>query len=306
MKDIQQIHRNAMELVRKADQALLDGDQRVFRRNMESAYLLEKEAAEELTSSPGSEPTRGVLFRSAATLAFNIGKFREAENFIETALSGNPFPEIRSELMALQVKVRTSLKGIAGLRRRPGNDYQSIAREPEAVYETAQEYGLLNNLLRGDADGSGLLQQHYGEELLVYINAWGYIRDYVAAEDILSATFALFLGGYKNFDLVFVREVRRLLYLVARIQVLNYLHKIRRKPLFSSQITGNYDGVLSVQGNRYEFYGEINDLNSTTLELIRLLLEGRNMEQIAYEMRLRVDDVLAFRREAFDFIKEKK
>jgi len=51
------------------------------------------------------EPTRSVLHRSAAALAWQCGEYREAERLITTALSGAPPEVIADELRDLLLRV---------------------------------------------------------------------------------------------------------------------------------------------------------------------------------------------------------
>jgi len=52
------------------------------------------------------------LFRSAAQLAFNCGKIREAERLISAALAGDPPLEILQQLRALNREVQESLDAV--------------------------------------------------------------------------------------------------------------------------------------------------------------------------------------------------
>lgn len=66
---------------------------------------MEKEAAEDLVSELNGEPTRGVLFRSAAYLAFRLQRYDEASELIDAGLLGVPFPEIAVELRGLKEQI---------------------------------------------------------------------------------------------------------------------------------------------------------------------------------------------------------
>ena len=65
------------------------------------ALKLEKEAAYSLADTLDSEPTRGILFRSAATLAMDCRDWREAEKLVNQGLAGNPNEELADELRNL-------------------------------------------------------------------------------------------------------------------------------------------------------------------------------------------------------------
>ncbi len=78
----------------------------------EAAFEKEKEAAWQLFEKLEAEPTRSVLFRSAAYLAFNCGKIREAEQLVAAALAGNPPGELLLQLRALNKEVQESLEAV--------------------------------------------------------------------------------------------------------------------------------------------------------------------------------------------------
>ncbi|SEL64573.1 FecR family protein [Chitinophaga rupis] len=110
MKNIKDLHIEAMKLAKIADEYLLSHQEALFVKFTSDAFMLENEAAQALIDELDKEPTRGVLCRSAATLAYNIGLFQEAKEIIKVGLSGRPFPEIRLELEELQTKVETAIK----------------------------------------------------------------------------------------------------------------------------------------------------------------------------------------------------
>ena len=64
----------------------------------EQAFELEREAALSLLHREDVEPTRSVLFRSAAALAKNCHKYRDSEKMISHGLAGNP-PDYVAEQM---------------------------------------------------------------------------------------------------------------------------------------------------------------------------------------------------------------
>lgn len=103
------IHREAMAL---ADEAMLkkvshpEESRRLFRRSFEK----EKEAALSLKNN-STEPSRSVLFRSAASLAFfDCGEAEEAQSLIAEGLRGAPSPEIAEELLDIRKKIEENEK----------------------------------------------------------------------------------------------------------------------------------------------------------------------------------------------------
>ena len=99
------LHDEAMEYADHAYFARKDGDLEGFLRYSRLAYEKEEQAALSIESVE-SEPTRSVLHRSAATLAYDCGEYRNAENLIFRALVGNPPEEIADELRELYDKVK--------------------------------------------------------------------------------------------------------------------------------------------------------------------------------------------------------
>ena len=105
MTDIKLIHRQAMEQSDLAVVARMRGDEQAAVNHVVTAYELEAKAANALTHQPSAEPTRSVLFRSAATLARDCGRFNEAEKLIYKALAGEPPADIAGELQDLLEQV---------------------------------------------------------------------------------------------------------------------------------------------------------------------------------------------------------
>jgi hypothetical protein len=92
------LHNEASNKAFLAQQAKLQNNFIEYLQISREAYSLEREAALLLKDSLDSEPTRSVLFRSAATLALNCGEYDDAIKLISHALVGNPHEEIKEEL----------------------------------------------------------------------------------------------------------------------------------------------------------------------------------------------------------------
>jgi hypothetical protein len=88
-----ELHRKAMELF----------DSKSLRRAME----LECQAADSVADRFDLEPTRSVLHRSAATLAWNVGEIQIAKIYVAAGLAGKPPAEIRDELLELRDKLES-------------------------------------------------------------------------------------------------------------------------------------------------------------------------------------------------------
>lgn len=103
MKESRILHEKAMDYLSDAIQLKRIGREDEARNAYSLAFENERSAA--LLEIEAPEPTRSVLLRSAATIAFNIGKIREAEQLIGMGLSGNPPFEIAEELRDLLERV---------------------------------------------------------------------------------------------------------------------------------------------------------------------------------------------------------
>lgn len=112
MTDPQALHREAMSLAEEASFEQTAGRDDRARELYRAAFTREREAAELLDARIDLEPTRSVLFRSAASLALDCGDPQAAEKLLARALSGDPPPEIASELRDLyeQVNLQRHLK----------------------------------------------------------------------------------------------------------------------------------------------------------------------------------------------------
>ncbi len=101
-------HDKAMDLSQEALVLKLKG-QSGFVDMYAEAFEYEQKAAMFFLNRLENEPTRAVLFRSAASLAIQCRKFSEAERLIEIGLSGHPSKIMTDELKELQAQVRMQL-----------------------------------------------------------------------------------------------------------------------------------------------------------------------------------------------------
>ena len=101
------LHEEAMERVDDADLARKRGEDAVYREHLRVAYELESKAAR-LIESEESEPTRSILHRSAASLAFRCGDYDAAERLFCRAMLGKPPEDMKDELREVYDYVRFS------------------------------------------------------------------------------------------------------------------------------------------------------------------------------------------------------
>lgn len=105
MSQIQELHKQAMDLAEMAQVAKLRNNSDVAAQLYRQAFEKERLAAELIVNDLAAEPTRSILYRSAATLAIDCGEIHSAERLIAVALSGNPPVEIAEELKDLFVQI---------------------------------------------------------------------------------------------------------------------------------------------------------------------------------------------------------
>jgi hypothetical protein len=100
---IDELHQKAMHLADEAFYAKKKQDLESAQSKYLGAFEYEKAAAMLLVNEYEQEPTRSVLFRSAACLLLNLPypadeHFRQAERMVAYGLSGNSPEEIAGEL----------------------------------------------------------------------------------------------------------------------------------------------------------------------------------------------------------------
>lgn len=144
MIEIRELHNQAMDLAERASVAKMNGNIEQTNKLLRKAYEKELEAADILRDISSPEPTRSILFRSAASLAIDCNELREAERLIAVGLSGNPPSDIAEELRDLFEKVNfhrhLDLRGIV----LESNELQmSIAGKSISAGITPSEYFIL-------------------------------------------------------------------------------------------------------------------------------------------------------------------
>jgi hypothetical protein len=101
MTTVKDLHPQAMDLADEAFRLRRKGSDTEARFFFLQALELEHKAASLLPPTEESEPSRSILYRSAASLAYNGEDYKTAERLIANALLGFPPLEIREELKNL-------------------------------------------------------------------------------------------------------------------------------------------------------------------------------------------------------------
>ena len=124
-------HQQAMELAEQGDLAQRRKATAQAKRFFQRAFYLEREAALYYQKQINTEPTRSVLFRSAASLAMQCGQYSDARTLIEDALRGDPPEETKQELHDLLVELtEPSRTKISSTIERKSTKPKQFAFEP--------------------------------------------------------------------------------------------------------------------------------------------------------------------------------
>ena len=97
MGNVRDLHNEAMALAHDAVGARKKGDSIGAAHLAARALIPERIAAEMLPNIPKSEPTRGTLFLSAASLAVQAGDLAAALTLVDQGRAGSPSPGIRAD-----------------------------------------------------------------------------------------------------------------------------------------------------------------------------------------------------------------
>ena len=113
MKEIEDLHRKAMDLAERADTGDT-GDTGDAPMLLRQAFDLERAAALLAAEHGVPQPSLGILYRSAASLALECGLLAEAKSLVDQALSAQEaMPEdLVAEIIELreELTVRTSTR----------------------------------------------------------------------------------------------------------------------------------------------------------------------------------------------------
>jgi hypothetical protein len=103
---IDALHSQAMEIADAAFIAKRKGNYEEAKQLAKESFEYERDAALLLLENIEIEPTRSILFRSAACLALDAEEYNQASIMIRHGLSGNPPDEIKQELDELLEEIK--------------------------------------------------------------------------------------------------------------------------------------------------------------------------------------------------------
>ena len=95
---VRELHDKAMRL---AQQASMHGELDQARSVAAEALVLERQAAELVENERSSEPTRSILYLSAASLALQAGQYDDMRQLAREGLAGFPMARTIAELNTL-------------------------------------------------------------------------------------------------------------------------------------------------------------------------------------------------------------
>lgn len=106
MSTVRELHDQAMRIAQEALLAREEGASHKAISLAQDALKLEVAAAQKIDVSPENEPTRAILYKSAASLALQSQQYEQAERLVAEGLLGFPPPDVRLELGALYEQIR--------------------------------------------------------------------------------------------------------------------------------------------------------------------------------------------------------
>jgi hypothetical protein len=191
-----ELHRAAMRHAQEAYMAVFNGDTAAALPLYEQAFRLEQQAAHHFILDLQQEPTRSVLFRSAANLAFKCQKYEEAKKMVYFGLAGNPPEEIAQELMDVYQRVIQAVK----LAEMPSPALDVVHKNPKASYfwlkgvlKTADAYKHKITILSEDNKSSTvnvpknlgqIVRNYWDESVSAYILKQGKVLTLVEIDKI--------------------------------------------------------------------------------------------------------------------------
>lgn len=98
---INSLHKEAMDYAQIAESKEKENKINEAKGLFKKAFELERDAAWELIPYIDKEPSRSILFRSAASLAKKCGLINDAKDLIKLGLNGNPPGFIKEQLTKL-------------------------------------------------------------------------------------------------------------------------------------------------------------------------------------------------------------
>lgn len=132
MNSVREYHNEAIRVAQLAMAALHKGNEETHKQLMQRAMRFETNAADLVPDEKSAEPTRAILYRSAASFAYQAGEYQEAERLTFKGLSGYPPAHVKQQLLEVQELLHTVLPDNQNAEARSGKATRKIVT---AVYE---------------------------------------------------------------------------------------------------------------------------------------------------------------------------
>jgi hypothetical protein len=131
MNSVRSYHDEAIRSAQMAMVALQQGKQEEHQKLIQRAMQFETNAANLVPDEKSAEPTRSILYRSAASFAYQAGDYAEAERLVFKGLAGYPPAAVKQQLLDVQQMIQTAL----GYHQAGNNGHVHPARQiVTAVY----------------------------------------------------------------------------------------------------------------------------------------------------------------------------
>ncbi|HIE00929.1 MAG TPA: hypothetical protein EYP59_11685 [Thiotrichaceae bacterium] len=112
MNNVSKLHNQAMKLSQRAMVARHNGDEARAKTLSQEAFEYESQAASLIPDEKASEPTRSILYCSAASLAYDCQEWKMAKALIKKGLSGYPSERISQALTSHQIDFESYLQKV--------------------------------------------------------------------------------------------------------------------------------------------------------------------------------------------------
>lgn len=109
MSTVRDLHNQATSIMHRADALFASGDIDNAREQFKMACEIEIEAASKISIDPENEPTRSILYLSAASLAWRATEYALAERLIGHGIAGYPSECVRKDFYKLLDQVKYDL-----------------------------------------------------------------------------------------------------------------------------------------------------------------------------------------------------
>lgn len=144
-----------MDFADRADAAKSRGDLDESRELLQRAFYYESLAALEFIDVKAEQPTRSVLFRSAASLALECGLYDESELMVELGLAGVPPAEVADELRNIrkQLEEKRPAEVSGGTPKSWKSEFTKMQFWQQEAHSSSKQGGANVKLLMVEVDG---------------------------------------------------------------------------------------------------------------------------------------------------------